>query len=206
MSNITQFADTSCMIDLDALYSSRQKGNGGEFKAKSTEDVYRELDSLLADTVALHTCDIRSGADGPNSSLEKIHTNMAPYPKIHHMITSYASLSAGGLKNAFGEDFTFCKPYAEGKWASLNLMANTKTSSSDLLGSFNELKGSQYKYCGLANPERIHVVAVDGGKEAASVIGVNTCVKNWSAEIVSRFDCLWNKRAYAHWFVGNGMM
>jgi len=190
---------------------------------------YTNLNKLIAQVVSSLTASIRfEGA--LNVDMTEFQTNLVPYPRIHFMLTSYApmissakayheKLSVPELTSAAFEPPSFmakCDP-RHGKYMACCLMYRGDVVPQDVNNAVATIKTKRtiqfvdwcptgFK-CGINSQPPCQVP----GGDLANVTRAVCMVANTTAiaEVVSRinhkFDLMYAKRAFVHWYVGEGM-
>jgi len=220
---LMEHTDVSFMYDNEALYDICRRNLGVEAPS------YTNLNRLIAQVVSSLTSSLRF--DGAlNTDLTEFLTNGVPYPRIHFLLSSYAPFISA--EKAFHENFSIgelttavfepanmmakCDP-RHGKYMSCLLMYRGDVTPSDVSAAIGVIKTKRtvqfvdwsptgFK-CGINYQPPS---AVPGG-DLAKVRRASCMVANTSAiaEVFSRidhkFDLMYAKRAFVHWYVGEGM-
>uniref|UniRef100_A0A6N2K8E0 Tubulin alpha chain n=1 Tax=Salix viminalis TaxID=40686 RepID=A0A6N2K8E0_SALVM len=162
---------------------------------------YTNLNRLISQIISSLTTSLRF--DGAiNVDITEFQTNLVPYPRIHFMLSSYApvisaekayheQLSVPEITNAVFEPASMmakCDP-RHGKYMACCLMCPTG-----------------FK-CGINYQPPTVVPGGDLAKvqRAVCMISNNTAVAEVFSRIDHKFDLMYSKRAFVHWYVGEGM-
>jgi tubulin alpha len=158
-------------------------------------------------------------------------TTLVPYPRIHFLMSSYAPLisnakafhekhSVSELTNAVLTDpvtmMTGCDP-RRGKYMSCCLMYRGDVVPIEVNGAMSAVKSNRavqfvdwcptgFK-CGINGQPPAEVPGGDLAKvkRAVCMVANNTSIAEAFSRIDHKFDLMYSKRAFVHWYVGEGM-
>jgi tubulin alpha len=160
----------------------------------------------------------------------EFQTNLVPYPRIHFMLTSYApvvsaekafheSLSVAEITNSVFEPsnmMTKCDP-RHGKYMACCLMYRGDIVPKDVNAAVATIKNKRtiqfvdwcptgFK-CGINNQPPMMVPGGDLSdvKRAVCMVANTTAIAEALSRIDHKFDLMYAKRAFVHWYVGEGM-
>eukprot|EP01068_Selenidium_serpulae_P014562 Selendium_serpulae@DN6110_c0_g1_i2.p2 len=221
--SLLEHTDVAIMLDNEAIYEIMAN------LLRIHRPTYTNLNRLIAQTASSLTTSIRFGG-ALNCDITEFQTNLVPYPRIHFMLTGYAPVidSARGYHETLavpeltsqvfqaGSQLVKCDP-KKGKYLSVCLMYRGDVTPKDVNASVANIKSDRgVKFvdwcptgfkCGIsAQPPTF----VPGG-DLAKVVRAVCCITNCTAigEVFSRmnrkFDMMYRKRAFVHWYVGEGM-
>jgi len=221
--SLLEHADVAFMLDNEAIYDICKRSLGIAYPT------YTNLNRLIAQVISSLTASLRF--DGAlNVDMNEFQTNLVPYPRIHFMLCSYApvissekayleKLSVSELTNAAFEPSNMmakCDP-RHGKYMACCLMyrgdvvprevstavANIKTKSSV---KFVDWCPTGFK-CGINYQPPTQVPGGDLAQvsRALCMISNTTAIAEVFSRIDHKFDLMYSKRAFVHWFVGEGM-
>jgi tubulin beta len=208
-------ADEVVVLDNEALYDIcfRELGEKGP--------TFRELNHLVASSMSGITCCLRF-AGQLNSDLRKIGVNLIPFPRLHFFLVSnaplfnpkdakYVNIKVAQLtEQAFSANnmMAACDPRA-GKYMSVSLVYRGKMSTKDIdeqvimvqqrNASFfcewipNNIKSS---HCKVPHPDAPH---------SCTFMGNSTAIKDIYERIRDQFAALYSRKAFIHWYTGEGM-
>ncbi len=165
-----------------------------------------------------------------NVDLTEFQTNLVPYPRIHFMLSSYApvisaekayheQLSVSELSNSVFEPSSMmakCDP-RHGKYMACCLMYRGDVVPKDVNASVGTIKTKRtiqfvdwcptgFK-CGINYQPPTVVPGGDLAKvqRAVCMISNTTSVAEVFSRLDHKFDLMYAKRAFVHWYVGEGM-
>jgi len=221
--SLLEHCDVSFLFDNEALYDI----------AKSTLELesptYSNLNRIVAQVTSSLTASLRF--DGAlNVDLNEFQTNLVPYPRIHFMLQSYAPLV--GIDKSAHETMTVaevtnktfepqslmtkCDP-RHGKYMACCLMYRGDVTPKDVNAAVATVKGKRTVQFVDWAPTGIKVginyqptTVVPGGDIAAvpralCMTSNTTAVAESISRIDHKFDLMYAKRAFVHWYVGEGM-
>ena len=165
-----------------------------------------------------------------NVDIGEFQTNLVPYPRIHFMQTSYApirscekiyheKLSTSEITSELFEPANMmikCDP-RHGKYMACTLMYRGDVVPSDVNVAIQKIKSKKniqfVDWCPTGfkvgiNYQPITVVpGSDIGKSmrSACMISNSTSVAEVFSRLDAKFDMMYAKRAFVHWYVGEGM-
>ncbi|CAA7399285.1 unnamed protein product [Spirodela intermedia] len=216
-------ADVTAVLDNEAIYDICRRSLDVE------RPTYRNLNRLVAQLVSSLTASLRF--DGPlNVDLSEFQTNLVPYPRVHFMLCSYAP--AVSARRAFHEQFSVPEITAaafdpqnmmatvdprRGKYVACCLMYRGDVVPKDVNSAIAGLRSRRsirfVDWCPTGFKCGINYQApavVEGGdmagvRRAVCMVSNNTAVGEVFGRINRKFDLMYAKRAFVHWFVGEGM-
>jgi len=221
--SLLEHADVAFMLDNEAIYDICKRSLGIE------QPTYTNLNRLIAQVISSLTASLRF--DGAlNVDMNEFQTNLVPYPRIHFMLCSYApvisvekayheKLSVGELTNAVFEPQNMmakCDP-RHGKYMACCLMYRGDVVPREVTTSVGAIKGkSSVQFvdwcptgfkCGINYQPPTQVPGGDLAKvnRALCMISNTTAIAEVFSRIDHKFDLMYSKRAFVHWFVGEGM-
>jgi len=221
--SLLEHTDVAFLLDNEAIYDICKKNLNIERPS------YSNLNRLVAQVISSLTTSLRFEGS-LNVDINEFQTNLVPYPRIHFMLCSYAPVisaekayheqfSVGELTNAVFEPpnmMAKCDP-THGKYMACCLMYRGDVVPKDVTSAVAFIKTKRtiqfvdwcptgFK-CGI-NHQPPH--AVPGGdlakvSRALAMLSNTTAIAEVFQRIDHKFDLMYSKRAFVHWYVGEGM-
>ncbi|KAB2056131.1 hypothetical protein ERO13_A11G076100v2 [Gossypium hirsutum] len=221
--SLLEHTDVAVLLDNEAIYDICRRSLDIE------RPTYTNLNRLISQTISSLTTSLRF--DGAiNVDITEFQTNLVPYPRIHFMLSSYApvisaekayheQISVPEITNAVFEPSSMmakCDP-RHGKYMACCLMYRGDVVPKDVNAAVATIKTKRtvqfvdwcptgFK-CGINYQPPAVVPGGDLAKvqRAVCMISNNTAVAEVFARIDHKFDLMYSKRAFVHWYVGEGM-
>jgi len=221
--SLLEHTDVVIVLDNEAIYDICQKSLNIE------RPTYTNLNRLIAQVISSITASLRF--DGAlNVDITEFQTNLVPYPRIHFMLSSYAplissekvfheQLSVSEITNSAFEPNSMmakCDP-RHGKYMACCLMYRGDVAPKDVNGAVGAIKNKKtiqfVDWCPTGFKCGINYQAptvVPGGdlaqvERAVCMISNSTAIVEVFSRINKKFDLMYAKRAFVHWYVGEGM-
>eukprot|EP01103_Thecamoeba_quadrilineata_P017524 TRINITY_DN6260_c0_g1_i1.p1 TRINITY_DN6260_c0_g1~~TRINITY_DN6260_c0_g1_i1.p1 ORF type:complete len:466 (+),score=102.71 TRINITY_DN6260_c0_g1_i1:49-1398(+) len=221
--SLLEYTDVAFLLDNEAIYDICK--NSLDIK----KPTFSNLNRLVAQVISSLTASLRF--EGPlNVDLNEFQTNLVPYPRIHFMLCSLAPVMSA--EKASNERFSVtdlttavfetsnmmakCDP-RKGKYMACSLMFRGDVATREINTAIQGIKNKKtiqfvdwiptgFK-CGV-NQQSPFVVP--GGELAPSqrnctMISNTTAMSDVFERINRKFDLMYAKRAFVHWYVGEGM-
>uniref|UniRef100_A0A1A9WTM7 Tubulin alpha chain n=1 Tax=Glossina brevipalpis TaxID=37001 RepID=A0A1A9WTM7_9MUSC len=190
---------------------------------------YRNLNRLIAQIVSSTTASLRFSGS-MNVDLNEFQTNLVPFPRIHFPLVAYAPLVSAArasheqhaiptLTNACFESSNMmvkCDPRA-GKYMACCMLYRGDVVPKDVNAAVAAIKSKRHiqfvDWCPTGfkigiNYER--PACVPGGdlaqtSRAVCMLSNTTAISVAFSNLCQKFDLMFKKRAFVHWYVGEGM-
>ncbi|KAI8872054.1 tubulin alpha-3 chain [Ramicandelaber brevisporus] len=218
-----EHCDVSFMVDNEAIY------NLCHSKLDTERPGYNHLNHLISQVVSSITSSLRF-TGSLNVDLNEFQTNLVPYPRIHFPLVSYAPLIStrkSGHEQINVKDITTacfepnnqmvaCDP-RKGKYMACCLLYRGDVNAKDVNVSIQSIKSRRtiqfVDWCatgfkvGITNQP---ITVVPSSKQAqvprsVCMISNTTAIAEAWSRLNHKFDLMYAKRAFVHWFVGEGM-
>lgn len=215
--DVTSFMDNEAMYDICKTYLDVIKPS------------YVNLNRLMSQVVSSMTTSLRfEGA--LNVDITEFQTNLVPYPRIHMVITSYAPIVSAENTNelnlrlsditklVFHPSSMMVKCNAEkGKYLAVCLMYRGDVVPKEVTSAASQLRNNHvvnfvdWSPTGFKSGINHQPPTVIPGGDLAKVSRAVCMVANTNAiaepltNTGNKFDIMYSKRAFVHWYVGEGM-
>lgn len=218
-----EHSDCSFMVDNEAIYDICRRNLDIERPG------YENLNRLIAQVVSSITASLRF--DGSlNVDLNEFQTNLVPYPRIHFPLVTYAPVisaakahheanSVAEITNACFEpnnQMVKCDP-RNGKYMATCLLYRGDVVTKDVNAAVSAIRTKRtiqfVDWCptgfklGVCYQPPQHVPDGDLAKvsRAVCMLSNTTSIAEAWSRLDHKFDLMYSKRAFVHWYVGEGM-
>uniref|UniRef100_H2Z6S4 Tubulin alpha chain n=1 Tax=Ciona savignyi TaxID=51511 RepID=H2Z6S4_CIOSA len=218
-----EHSDCAFMVDNEAIYDICRRNLDVDRPS------YTNLNRLIGQIVSSITASLRF--DGAlNVDLTEFQTNLVPYPRIHFPLVTYApvisaekayheQLSVGEITNACFEpcnQMVKCDP-RHGKYMACCMLYRGDVVPKDVNAAIACIKTKRtiqfVDWCPTGFKVGINYqppTVVPGGdlakvQRAVCMLSNTTAIAEAWARLDHKFDLMYAKRAFVHWYVGEGM-
>ncbi|CAN7938429.1 unnamed protein product, partial [Ixodes hexagonus] len=218
-----EHSDCAFMVDNEAIYDICRRNLDIERPA------YTNLNRLISQIVSSITASLRF--DGAlNVDLTEFQTNLVPYPRIHFPLVTYAPVTSS--EKAYHEQMTVseitnacfepanqmvkCDP-RRGKYMACCMLYRGDVVPKDVNAAIAAIKTKRsiqfVDWCPTGFKVGINYqppTVVPGGDlakvpRAVCMLSNTTAIAEAWARLDHKFDLMYAKRAFVHWYVGEGM-
>uniref|UniRef100_A0A8C1DL59 Tubulin alpha chain n=1 Tax=Cyprinus carpio carpio TaxID=630221 RepID=A0A8C1DL59_CYPCA len=173
-----EHSDCAFMVDNEAIYDICRRNLDIE------RPTYTNLNRLISQIVSSITASLRF--DGAlNVDLTEFQTNLVPYPRIHFPLATYAPVISA--EKAYHEQLSVAE------------ITNACFEPSNQMVKCDPRHGKYMACCLLYRGDLAKV------QRAVCMLSNTTAIAEAWARLDHKFDLMYAKRAFVHWYVGEGM-
>jgi tubulin beta len=208
-------SDETFIVDNEALY------NIAHNVLKKNSPTYSVLNSLIADA----TCGVTASIRFPgmlNGDLRKLGVNLVPFPRLHFFLISQAPLTAEANQSksllnireltsqAYSQrNFLSNVKPDDGKYLAVSFVFRGNVTSSDVDESMDELQkknGDEYVEW-IPNNIKSSLVSTAAARHemTATFVANTTALKGIFQRLATQFGAMYKRKAFLHWYKGEGM-
>jgi len=217
-----EHSDCSFMVDNEAIYDICKRN------LNIQRPSYQNLNRIIAQVVSSITASLRF--DGSlNVDLNEFQTNLVPYPRIHFPLVTFSpvisrekahheQLNVQDITNSCFEpqnQMVKCDP-RNGKYMSCCLLYRGDVAPNDVTSAIASIKTKRsiqfVDWCPTGFKVGINhqpPTAIPGGdlaqvSRAVCMLSNTTAIAEAWSRLDHKFDLMYAKRAFVHWYVGEG--
>lgn len=189
---------------------------------------YKNLNQHVAQVVSASTASLRFGGS-LNVDLQDFNTNLVPLPRLHFPVMTYApviSVDSHHEQQSITDmtkccfdpsmQMTKCNP-ADGKYMSCCLLYRGDVTPNDVqraTAAVKLQKNIQFvEWCGTgfkngisaSRPRVLHGGDLAKMTRAVCMLANTTALKHSWAALNNKFELMYNRRAFVHWYTGEGL-
>merc|ERR1712211_21185 len=208
-------SDETFVIDNEALYNINHN------ILKNDQPTYSELNGLVAQA----TCGITASLRFPgklNGDLRKLGVNLVPFPRLHFFLVSQAPLLGTSASKMVKLTVQECTNQA---YSARNFFSNVKPDDGKYLAASYTFRGSMTTQDVDDNMEKLQTKQADDFVEwipnnikssivvtppvtsamSATFIANTTALKGIFQRLATQFGAMYRRKAFLHWYKGEGM-
>uniref|UniRef100_A0A1I7V9F7 Tubulin beta chain n=1 Tax=Loa loa TaxID=7209 RepID=A0A1I7V9F7_LOALO len=212
---LVESTDETFCIDNEALYDICLR------TLKLTGPTYGDLNHLVSMAVSGVTTCLRFPGQ-LNADLRKLAVNMIPFPRLHFFMPGFAPLTARNtaayrslkinelIQQLFDARnmMTACDP-RHGRYLTVAGMFRGRLSMHELETQILNVQNKNSSYFVEWIPNNIKTAVCDipprGTKISATFLGNTTAIQEIFIRITEQFEAMFRRRAFLHWYTGEGM-
>merc|ERR1712193_312462 len=176
--SLLEHTDVTIMMDNEALYDICRRNLDIE------RPTYTNLNRLIGQIISSLTASLRF--DGAlNVDLTEFQTNLVPYPRIHFCLSSYAPVISA--EKAYHEQLSVAE------------ITMSVFEPASMMVKCDPRHGKYMACCLMFRGDLAKVM------RAVCMISNSTAIAEVFSRIDHKFDLMYSKRAFVHWYVGEGM-
>jgi len=218
-----EHSDCAFMVDNEAIYDICQS------KLKVERPSYVNLNRIISQVVSSVTASLRFGG-ALNVDLAEFQTNLVPFPRIHFPLASYAPFNSKSssdhymnnvqelTKSCFEASNQMVKcDTRSGKYMSCCMLYRGDVVPKDVNAAITAMKTNRnvqfVEWCptgfkvGINNqaPSMPESGDLQPTNRNLTMLANTTAIGDAWARLDAKFDLMFKKRAFIHWYVGEGM-
>jgi len=212
---LVENADQCFALDNEALYDICFR----TLKLKNPS--FADLNNLIASAIAGTTCSLRFPGQ-LNCDLRKLAVNMVPFPRLHFFLVGFAPITSVNstdyrvmsvpelTSQAFDAKNMMCAcDPRHGRYLTCAMMFRGKMSSKEVDEQMLNMvkKNSPYFVEWIPNNLKASICDIPPpGMQMSSVfVGNSTAIQEAWKRIADQFTLMFRRKAYLHWYTGEGM-
>nr|AHV91031.1 beta-tubulin [Haplosporidium littoralis] len=212
---LVENTDEVMAIDNEALYDICLK------TMRLPTPTYDDLNHLVTTAMSGITCSLRFPGQ-LNSDLRKLAVNLVPFPRLHFFIigcaplvskdsSAYRQTSVAELtQQMFDAKNMMCaSDPANGRYLTSSAVFRGKMSTKDIDEQMLRVQNKNAGFFVDWIPNNIKSSLCDIPSKAnpmsATFIGNSTCIKDMFRRISEQFTAMFRRKAFLHWYTGEGM-
>jgi len=208
-------SDETFIIDNEALYNINYN------ILKNNQPTYEELNSLIAQSCCGITCSLRFPGK-LNGDLRKLGVNLVPFPRLHFFLISQAPLLSKKAQTMTGLNirelttqsysarnfFSNVRP-EDGKYMAANFTFRGAISTQEVDENMTKLqqKNSDDFVEWIPNNLKTGIVTTSPKTSdmSSTFVANTTALKGIFQRLATQFGAMYRRKAFLHWYKGEGM-
>jgi len=208
-------SDETFIIDNEALYNINYN------ILKNNQPTYEELNSLIAQSTCGITCSLRFPGK-LNGDLRKLGVNLIPFPRLHFFLISQAPLLSTKASKMTGLNTRELTTQA---YSARNFFSNVKPEDGKYMAANFTFRGALSTQEVDENMEKLNTKNADDFVEwipnnlksgiintqpktsdmSATFVANSTALKGIFQRLATQFGAMYRRKAFLHWYKGEGM-
>jgi len=214
-------SDETFIIDNEALY------NISHNILKQTQPTYDELNKLIAQATCGITCSLRFPGK-LNGDLRKLGVNLVPFPRLHFFLVSQAPIIN---KEASSKTNVSVAELAKQAYGARNFYSNVKPDDGKYLAASFQFRGGmstqdvdtqmttlQEKNAddfvewipnniknGIVTVPMVNPNDIKATVDSCTLVANTTALKGIFQRLATQFGAMYRRKAFLHWYKGEGM-
>ncbi|EEA08357.1 tubulin beta chain, putative [Cryptosporidium muris RN66] len=212
---LVENSDAVQVVDNEALYDICFR------TLKLTNPSYGDLNHLVSVAMSGVTCCLRFPGQ-LNSDLRKMCVNLVPFPRLHFFMIGFAPLTSRGsqqyralsvaelTQQMFDAKNMMCaSDPRHGRYLTASVMFRGRMSTKEVDEQMLLVQNRNSSYFVEWIPNNIKSSVCDippkGLKMASTFVGNSTAIQEMFRRIAEQFTSMFRRKAFLHWFTGEGM-
>lgn len=212
---LVENSDCTFCIDNEALYDICFR------TLKLTNPTYGDLNHLVSAVMSGVTTCLRFPGQ-LNADLRKLAVNMVPFPRLHFFMTGFAPLTARGSQQFRAstvaeltqqlfdsKNMMAASDPRHGRYLAVSAIFRGKLSMKEVEEAMLNVQNKSSNLFVEWIPNSVKTAACDippkGLKMSATFIGNSTAIQELFKRISDQFSLMFSRKAFLHWFIGEGM-
>ncbi|KAH6886783.1 beta tubulin [Thelonectria olida] len=193
---LVENSDASFCIDNEALYDTCKRS------LNLLDPSYGDLNHLVSTVMSGVSTSLRFPGQ-LNSDLRKMALHMVPFPRLHFFMVGFAPLTGRGshpsslvsvpelTEELFGpKNMTTGSDFCNGRYLTSSVILRGKVSAKKIPNN------AQTSLCS---------VPLQGQKMSSTFVGNSSAIQEMFKRIREQFTALFRRKAFLHWYTGEGM-
>lgn len=207
--------DSVMTIDNEALYDICFR------TLKLANPSYGDLNQLVSQVMSGVTCSLRFPGQ-LNSDLRKLATNLIPFPRLHFFLVGFAPLTAVNSTNFRAvtvpeltsqmfdpKNMMAASDPRNGRYLTASAIFRGPIQMKEVDDQMLTVRNKNSSYFVEWIPHNIMSsvcnIPPKGLKMAVTFLGNNTAIKDLFTRIHGQFSAMFKRKAFVHWYLGEGM-
>jgi tubulin beta len=212
---LVENSDETFCIDNEALYDICFR------TLKLTTPTYGDLNHLVSFVMSGITTGLRFPGQ-LNSDLRKLAVNLVPFPRLHFFMVGFAPLSSRGSQQYSAltvpeltqqmfdaKNMMAASDPRHGRYLTVAAVFRGRMSMKEVEEQMYNVQNKNSSYFVEWIPQNIKTAVCDipprGLKMSSTFIGNSTAIQDLFKRINDQFTAMFRRKAYLHWFTGEGM-